>query len=248
MMVTDQAVTVGVVNYDGARHLPLSLEAIARLGNSVAEILLVDNGSTDQGVAFVRSAFPNVRVIELGENRGPGVARNVLIREAAHDRVLLLDNDVAPQLGSVELLVGALNANPRAVAAMPAILYLSAPGVVQYAGAMSHFLGVSALVQADTPVSQLDAAVRPVGSLVTACVMVDRKRFGERSSPVHLPGGSRAGASHVSPGLRCPERAVGEVSSRRRNRRLVRPADRYVHAHPGALYDPQPLAHHPDAL
>jgi len=178
--VTAGRVSVGIVNHNGASYLPQTLRAVARLGSIVDDVLLVDSGSTDGGAALVREQFPGVRVIELGANLGPGAARNRAIREAAHDRVLLIDNDVEPQPGSAHALSTALDRHAGAILAMAAVLYQQAPGTVQYAGARPHFLGTAALLQADTPVAQLDDAVRVVGTAITCCVMVDRARFGAR--------------------------------------------------------------------
>jgi GT2 family glycosyltransferase len=141
--VTDHAVSVGVVNHNGATYLTATLDAISRLPLAADDVVLVDSGSTDDGLSLVRERFPQVRVIELGANRGPGAARNTAIREARHDRVLLVDNDAHPQPGCIESLTAALDAHANAIAAMPAILYLDAPGTVQYVGAEPHFLGTS---------------------------------------------------------------------------------------------------------
>ena len=173
-------VSVGIVNHNGESYLQQTLRAVARLGPAVDDVLLIDSGSTDRGVALVREHFPQVRVIELGANLGPGAARNRAIREAAHDRVLLIDNDVEPQPGSVEALGAALDGHSNAILAMAAVLYEHAPDTVQYAGAVPHFLGTPALLQADTPVAQLEDVVRVVGTAITCCVMVDRARFGDR--------------------------------------------------------------------
>jgi GT2 family glycosyltransferase len=178
--VTARRVSVGIVNHNGESYLTQTLRAVARLGPAVDDVLLIDSGSTDGGGALARAHFPQVRVIELGANLGPGAARNRAIREAAHDRILLIDNDVEPQPGSIETLATALDGHSNAILAMAAVLYAQAPDTVQYAGAVPHFLGTTALLQADTPVAQLEDLVRVVGTAVTCCVMVDRARFGDR--------------------------------------------------------------------
>jgi GT2 family glycosyltransferase len=170
-------VSIGIVNYNGRTYLPDTLEAVRRAAPA-ADVMLVDNGSTDGSVARARARLPGLRALELGVNRGPGPARNVAVREAAHDRVLLLDNDVEPQSGCIEALAEALDANPRAVAAMPAVLYARAPETVQYAGAEAHFMGVSAPLASDTAAALLEPTVRVVSSAITCCMLVDRARLG----------------------------------------------------------------------
>jgi N-acetylglucosaminyl-diphospho-decaprenol L-rhamnosyltransferase len=178
--VAARRISVGIVNHNGESYLEQTLRAVARLGPGVDDVLLIDNGSTDRGLALMREHFPHVQVIELGANLGPGAARNRAIRQAAHDRILLIDNDAAPMPGSVELLAAALDEHPDAILAMAAVLYEHAPDTVQFAGAEPHFLGTQVLLQAERPVAQLESAVRVVGTAVTCCVMVDRARFGDR--------------------------------------------------------------------
>jgi GT2 family glycosyltransferase len=178
--VIASSVSVGVVNYNGESYLKPTLQAVERLGSAVDDVLLIDSGSTDGGLALVREHFPGVRVIALGANLGPGAARNRAIKEAGHDRVLLIDNDVEPLPGCIEALSEALDANTNAVLAMAAVLYQREPETVQHVGAYPHFLGAPALLGADTPVTRLDKTVQVVGSAITSCLMVDRDRFGDR--------------------------------------------------------------------
>ena len=178
LSVTARRVSIGIVNHNGESYLPETLRAVACLGPAADDVLLIDSGSTDRGPALVREQFPHVRVIELGANLGPGAARNRAIEEAAHDRILLIDNDASPEPGTVEILGSALDTNPNAILAMAAVLYAGQPDTVQYVGAVPHFLGTQTLLHADTPVARLDDRVRAVGSAVTCCVMVDRSRFG----------------------------------------------------------------------
>jgi GT2 family glycosyltransferase len=178
--VAARRVSVGIVNHNGASYLPRTLGAVDRLGPAVDDVLLVDSGSTDGGEALVRERFPHVRVIELGANLGPAAARNRAIREAANDRIILIDNDVEPEPGSVEALDAALDGHADAILAMAAVLYQQTPDTVQYVGARPHFLGTPALLHADSPAARLENGVRVVGTAITSCVMVDRFRFGDR--------------------------------------------------------------------
>ncbi len=176
-------ISVGVVNHNGARYLERTLRGLGELGEMVDDILLVDNASTDDGVALVRSRFPRVRVIELPVNRGPGAARNAALREARHDRVLLIDNDARPEPGCVEPLFTALDDHPRSIMAIAAVFGEAAPDRVQHAGSEPHFLGSAVLLYAGATRATLPGGVRVVGSAVTCCVLADRSRFGDGAQP-----------------------------------------------------------------
>jgi GT2 family glycosyltransferase len=95
-----QAASIVIPNWNGRelleRNLPSVLEAVRRCPGS--EIIVVDNGSTDASAEFVRRNYPEIRVLELKENRGFGGGSNAGVKAARHDIVVLLNNDmrVAP--------------------------------------------------------------------------------------------------------------------------------------------------------
>src|SRR5262245_152686 len=142
-VVTEEAVTVAVVNYQGATHLPAALPAVRALEGPVAERLLIDSGSSDGSVDLVRRSFPEFRVIELGSNLGPAAARNRALREARTRLVLLLDNDVVPDPDSLRHLLAAFA--PGVAAATPRALLDSDRTRIHYEGAHFHYVGLFAL-------------------------------------------------------------------------------------------------------
>jgi glycosyltransferase involved in cell wall biosynthesis len=83
-------ISVVIPAYNAARWLPESLRSVQRQTLQPAEVIVVDDGSTDE-TAEVAHAF-GVRVISKA-NGGVAVARNVGIRSAASEWVALLDHD-----------------------------------------------------------------------------------------------------------------------------------------------------------
>jgi len=97
-MVGDQLVTFVIPSWNG-KHLleqllPSVIEAIRHSGCDNHEVLVVDDASTDDSVAFLTSAFPSVQVIEIGSNKGFAKACNVGVEAARNEIVVLLNNDV----------------------------------------------------------------------------------------------------------------------------------------------------------
>jgi GT2 family glycosyltransferase len=171
--------TLCIVNYNGERCLPATLAAAVDLAGQFAEIVLVDNGSSDGGLALAARDFPQVRVVALPENGGPGVARNAGLRAASTDRVLFIDNDVTLTSECAARLSQALDGEPNAVIAMPVVIYAGRRDTVQYAGAGSHFLGLMTLLCQNEPVEKVTGEPVKVGSCVTCAFLVDRQRMGE---------------------------------------------------------------------
>ena len=94
------AASVVIPNWNGRdlleRYLPSVIAALE--GNPQNEIIVVDNGSSDGSAEFVRSAFPQVKVLAFGRNLGFGGGSNAGFRAARNDIALLLNTDmrVAP--------------------------------------------------------------------------------------------------------------------------------------------------------
>lgn len=170
--------TLCVINFNGEAYLEDTLRAAVERASHFLEILLIDNASTDGSVNLARRLFPAVRIVPLAENRGPSAARNRAWREAVTDRLLVLDNDVVLHGKCVEILSEALDANSRAVAAMPSVIYAADPEKVQYDGAGCHYLGLMTLHNQEANRAEQDRAVRKIDSLVTACFLADRSRWG----------------------------------------------------------------------
>lgn len=141
------------------------------------EVIVVDNGSRDQSLSVLDDYDPPVRIVALPENRGPGAARNVAFRRALHDRVLLLDNDVRLEDGCVERLLRGLRSRSDAAFAVPTVVHDERPDTVQYGGASAHALGLLVPSNAGRDRSRLPSRPRPIGSLISACFLVDRERW-----------------------------------------------------------------------
>lgn len=169
--------TLCIVNYNGADHLARTFAGVAAQSWPFAEILLVDNGSTDGSVAMAGALCPRTDIIRLERNLGPGAARNAGFAAARSDLILFLDNDVCLEADTAELLVGDLEAHPGTLAVAPRVLYAADPSRVQFDSADCHFLGLMATRNADEPVAGVDDAAGETSSLVTACFLIDRARW-----------------------------------------------------------------------
>ena len=90
------AASVVIPNWNGkdllARYLPSVVAALA--GNPANQIVVVDNGSADGSAEFVRSAFPQVKLVALENNLGFGGGSNAGFQAADNDIVVLLNSDM----------------------------------------------------------------------------------------------------------------------------------------------------------
>lgn len=86
-------VSVIIVNWNGKKYLKSCLESLRNQTFKDFETIVVDNGSTDDSVPFVRKNFPEARVISLPENQGFCGGNNIGIKNARGKFIALLNND-----------------------------------------------------------------------------------------------------------------------------------------------------------
>jgi GT2 family glycosyltransferase len=91
-MVNDLA-SVIVINWNGRHYLENCLTALYAQTYTNYEIILVDNGSTDDSIAYVTSAFPEIRVVQCAENIGFAAANNLGFQNARGAYIATLNND-----------------------------------------------------------------------------------------------------------------------------------------------------------
>jgi N-acetylglucosaminyl-diphospho-decaprenol L-rhamnosyltransferase len=113
--VTD--VSVVVVTYNALPWLEQALESVR--GH---EIVVVDHGSGDGTVAFVRERFPEVGLVEQ-ENRGLAFGWNAGIERTSGRYVLLLNSDAWLDEGALDALVAFADAHPEAAVVGPRLRY-----------------------------------------------------------------------------------------------------------------------------
>ena len=112
-MAEPGVVSAVVVTYDALPWIENCLDSLAGIATVV-----VDNGSSDGTVDFVRKRYPAVQLVE-SENRGLGAGWNTGIRETAGAYVLLLNADAWMTPGSLDRLVDFADSRPGAAVVGP---------------------------------------------------------------------------------------------------------------------------------
>jgi GT2 family glycosyltransferase len=129
---------VVVVNWNGRRDLADCFGSLHDSGYPDLRIIMVDNGSEDDSVAWTLMHHPEVEIIETGRNLRWAGGNNVGLRklqaEGFDGCILLLNNDTIVPGGSLQRLAGALQGDDRAWAATPRICYAEDPARAWYDG------------------------------------------------------------------------------------------------------------------
>jgi GT2 family glycosyltransferase len=107
-------ISVIIPNWNGLEHLDTCLSALDRQTFDDFETIVVDNASSDGSVAFIQHEYPQVKVIELPENRGFAGACNAGMRAAQGEFIVLLNNDTEVDPGWLSAIVDAFQRHPEA--------------------------------------------------------------------------------------------------------------------------------------
>lgn len=107
-------VSIIIVNWNGRDHLPVCLDSLAGQTYRDFEVVLVDNGSEDGSVDFVRERYPWVRVVPLDGNTGFATGNNKGLEEARGDYIVTLNNDTRSEPKWLETLVAVADDHPGA--------------------------------------------------------------------------------------------------------------------------------------
>jgi len=115
--------SIVVVTYNSRQDLERCLASVTgeRAPRVDHEIVIVDNASSDDTVAYLRARWPGVRVIEAGANLGFAAANNVGIRQTFGELVLLLNPDTIIDAGAIDTLVQTLDTQSHAAIVGPRI-------------------------------------------------------------------------------------------------------------------------------
>jgi GT2 family glycosyltransferase len=129
-----------ILNYNGEAHLRRFLPSVIEHNPEDVEVIVADNGSTDDSVAFLKTEFPNIRLILLQENYGFAGGYNEALKQVDADIFVILNSDVEVTQGWLEPLLTEMEKRPEVTACQPKIRAVEKRKHFEYAGAAGGFL------------------------------------------------------------------------------------------------------------
>ncbi len=133
------AVSIVILNYNTREHLERFLPAVVQ-HSGAARIVVADNGSPDDSIAFVRTQYPAIEVLDLRENFGFAKGYNVALDQVQSDFYIILNSDVEVTPGWIEPVLEAMRKNPAIAVAQPKILAWHDKKRFEYAGAAGGWI------------------------------------------------------------------------------------------------------------
>jgi hypothetical protein len=116
------------------------LPAAVKYTDGDAELIVADNGSDDDSVAWLEREYPELRIIKLDRNYGFAEGYNRAIAAVDHPYVTLLNSDVMVSRGWWQPILAFLENNPDVGAVQPKIMSQREPEKFEYAGAAGGYL------------------------------------------------------------------------------------------------------------
>lgn len=130
-----------ILNWNGAdmmrRFLP---EVVRSTPAEEADVIVADNGSTDNSLQVLAEEFPSVKVIALDKNYGFAEGYNRALAAVEHEYAVLLNSDVATSDGWLDALKAEMRDNADVAACQPKILSAERRNMFEYAGACGGYL------------------------------------------------------------------------------------------------------------
>jgi GT2 family glycosyltransferase len=134
-------VSVIILNWNTKHLLEMFIPIVVK--NSTypnVDIVVADNGSTDNSLEWLKNNYPNIRIIAFPHNYGFSEGYNKALAIVNTEFSVLLNSDVAPAVGWLEPLVKIMTNNNKVAAVVPKIKDYNNLGKFEYAGAAGGFI------------------------------------------------------------------------------------------------------------
>jgi len=134
-------VAIVILNWNGTKLLRQFLPSVIEFSKSdSAQIVVADNGSTDDSLAMLRNDFPAIKILDLKQNYGFACGYNVALKQLDADYFVILNSDVEVTPGWLESPIRLMEAESEIAAVQPKILSYHQKTHFEYAGAAGGFI------------------------------------------------------------------------------------------------------------
>ncbi|MDO9152752.1 MAG: glycosyltransferase family 2 protein [Paludibacter sp.] len=134
-------VSIVILNWNGEKYLQQFLPVlIDNTQLTDVEIVVADNGSTDNSIQWIESNFPSVRTIPFDKNYGFAAGYNKALSQIDAEYYVLLNSDVEVSANWLEPLIDYMNQHKEVAACQPKILSFTNRNQFEHAGAAGGFI------------------------------------------------------------------------------------------------------------
>jgi GT2 family glycosyltransferase len=129
-----------ILNWNGQKFLAQFLPDLIQFTPDYAEIIVADNASSDNSVAFLKTTYPSIRIIQNSENGGFSKGYNYALQQIEATYYCLLNSDVKVMEKWVEPIVYMFDNHDDVAVIQPKLLSFLNPKQFEYAGSCGGFI------------------------------------------------------------------------------------------------------------
>ena len=133
-------IAIVILNWNGRKMLVQYLPSVLKYSLEEAVVVVADNGSTDDSLAFLAEYSPDVHTIVLEENYGFAEGYNRALQQVEADYFVLLNSDVEVTENWLKPLVEYMDSHAEVAACQPKLLSWTDKNKFEYAGAAGGFI------------------------------------------------------------------------------------------------------------
>ncbi len=130
---------IAILNYNGQEFLAKFLPVLIANSTNIP-IYIGDNASTDDSVIFLKTTYPEIKLIELSENYGYSKGYNLLINHINEEYVAVINSDIEVTPNWIAPLIKVLEVEPTTAAVQPKIKSYQHKSYFEYAGGAGGFI------------------------------------------------------------------------------------------------------------
>jgi GT2 family glycosyltransferase len=139
-MMKEPSVAIVILNWGGQKFLQQFLPSVFNSPYPNLQIIVGDNASTDNSIAYLRNNFPLVKIIENDQNYGFSEGYNRILEQVTADYFILLNSDVEVTPGWVKPIIDLMESDEEIAIAQPKIKSFFNRDYFEYAGAAGGYL------------------------------------------------------------------------------------------------------------
>ncbi len=134
------SVAIVILNFNGRNYLEKFLPSVIASTYPGKRIIVADNASSDDSIAFIQNNFPSIEIIALDKNYGFAGGYNEALSKITSDYYILLNSDVEVTPGWIEDMIMLMEADKNIAACQPKILSYYSKNYFEHAGACGGWM------------------------------------------------------------------------------------------------------------
>jgi GT2 family glycosyltransferase len=134
-------IAIVILNWNGAKLMLQFLPSVIEfINNDLTDIIVADNGSTDDSLQILQNEFPEVKILDLKQNYGFARGYNEALKQIVADYFVILNSDVEVTSGWLDEPIRLMENDSSIAAVQPKILSYHQKTHFEYAGAAGGFI------------------------------------------------------------------------------------------------------------